>query len=74
MALYVTDSFSRPERLRGGIRLNQIRSKGTTITDISYKDGEGFSNGFIRERAIREINEIQRLAIEEAKKMEGELD
>jgi hypothetical protein len=70
MALYVTDSGSRPERLRGGVRLNQIRSKGTTITDAQYKQGEGFSNKVIRERAERDINNIQRIAIADAKKME----
>lgn len=75
MALYITDVASRPERLRGGVRMGQIRSKGFTITEAAYKDGEGFSNGVIRERAQREINDIQRLAIEEAKKMEkGEFD
>ena len=30
MALYITDSAGRPDRLRGGVRLNQVRSKGTT--------------------------------------------
>ena len=75
MALYVTDSASRPERLRGGIRLNQIRAKGTTITDATYLSGEGFSNSFIRETAKRQINEIQRGAIERAQQMEkGEYD
>ena len=75
MALYVTDVASRPERLRGGIRLNQIRSKGTTITDAAYKSGEGFSNAYIRETAKREINDIQRASIERVKQMEaGEYD
>jgi hypothetical protein len=75
MALYVTDSAGRPDRLRGGVRLNQVKSKGTTITDVSYKDGEGFSNGVIRERAQRDINNIQRAALDRAKKMEiGEYD
>ncbi len=71
MALYVTDSASRPDRLRGGVRLNQLRSKGTTITDSYYKEDEGFSHSLIRERARRDINEIQRGAIERAKKMEN---
>ena len=75
MALYVTDSLSRPDRLRGGVRLNQITSKGTTITDAAYKDGKGFSNNLIRERAQRDINKIQRDALARAKKMEkGEYD
>ena len=75
MALYVTDSASRPERLRGGIRLNQIRSKGTTITDAKYKEGEGYPTALIRERAQREINSIQREATARAKLMEeGEYD
>lgn len=70
MALYITDSASRPERLRGGVRLNQMRSKGTTITDASYKDGEGFSNTLIRERAKRDIANIERASLARAKKME----
>lgn len=75
MALYITDSASRPERLRGGTRLNQIKSKGTSIKDLSYKDGEGFSTALVRERAQRDINNIQRAAMERAKKMEsGEYD
>ena len=75
MALYVTDTAARPERLRGGVRLNQMRSKGTSITDAAYIDGEGFSNRVIRERAQRDINNIQRAALERAKKMEmGEYD
>lgn len=75
MALYVTDSASRPERLRGGVRLNQLRSKGTTITDAAYKEGEGFSNALIRERAKKEINDIQRESKKRIKAMEeGEYD
>jgi hypothetical protein len=75
MALYVTDSASRPERLRGGIRLNQIRAKGTTITDAAYISGEGFSNSYIRETAKRQINEIQRASAQRVQKMEnGEYD
>lgn len=75
MALYVTDTASRPERLRGAVRLNQITSKGTTITDISYKDGEGFSTKVMRERAKRDIMNIEREAIKRAKQMEeGEYD
>ena len=75
MALYVTDSATRPDRLRGGARLNAMRSKGTTITDAAFIDGEGFSNNLIRERAQRDINNIQRAALERAKKMEmGEYD
>lgn len=71
MALYVTDSISRPERLRGGIRLNQLRSKGTTVSSAAYKQGEGFSNSVIRERSKRDINELQRIATVDAKKMES---
>lgn len=75
MALYITDSAARAERLRGGVRLNQVRSKGTSITDVAYVDGEGFSNKIIRERAQRDINNIERGALERAKKMEmGEYD
>lgn len=75
MALYITDSASRPERLRGGIRLNQLRSKGQTITDSQYKESEGSSNALIREKAKREINQIKMQAIKEAKQMEeGEFD
>jgi hypothetical protein len=75
MALYVTDSSSRPDRIRGAVRLNQITSKGTTITDISYKDGEGFSTKVMKERAKRDIANIEREALARAKKMEeGEYD
>ena len=71
MALYVTDSLSRPERLRGGVRLNQIRSKGTTVTQSQYIEGKEFSSKVIRERAIRDINEIEKVAIADAKSMEA---
>ncbi len=75
MALYVTDTASRPDRLRGATRLNQVTSKGTTITDISYKDGEGFSTKVMQERAKRDIQNIERAAIKRARKMEeGEYD
>jgi uncharacterized protein YkvS len=75
MALYITDTASRPDRLRGATRLNQVTSKGTTITDISYKDGEGFNTKTIRERAKRDIQNIEREAIKRAKLMEiGEYD
>jgi len=75
MALYITDSASRPDRLRGGVRLNQMRAKGTTITEAKYKEGEGFSNSMIREMAQRDINKIQREAQARIKKMEeGEYD
>lgn len=75
MALYVTDSSSRPERLRGGVRLNQIRSKGSTVTESNFKQAEGSSYALVRERAKRDINEIQKIANTEAKNMEsGEYD
>lgn len=75
MALYVTDTASRPDRLRGGVRLNQITSKGTTITSLAFKDGEGANSRLIRERAQRDINNIHRDALARAKRMEeGEYD
>lgn len=75
MALYITASATRPDRLRGSVRLNQVRAKGTSVTDLAYMDGEGFSNNVIRERAQRDINKIEREALERAKKMEaGEYD
>lgn len=70
MALYVTDASFRPERLRAGVRLNQIKSKGTTITDMAYKDGEGFDTRTAREMARRDINNIESEALKRAKKME----
>jgi hypothetical protein len=75
MALYVTDTASRPDRLRGGVRLNQIKSKGTTVTDLSYKDAGNIGSRIIQERAKRDIANIQREATARAKKMEeGEYD
>lgn len=75
MALYVTDSLGRPERLRGTVRLNQIKAKGTTVTTAAFIDGEGFDNALVKEMALRDINNIQREAMERAKKMEeGEYD
>lgn len=75
MALYVTDTASRPDRLRGGVRLNQITSKGTTITDLSYKDAGNIGSRVVQERAKRDIANIQREATARAKKMEeGEYD
>lgn len=75
MALYVTDSSFRPERLRGGVRLNQIKAKGTTVTDMTYKDGEGFDSKLLREMARRDIINIERAALVRAGKMEsGEYD
>lgn len=75
MALYVTDSASRPERLRGGVRFNQLRSKGTTVTAAKYKEGEGLPSSLIRETAARDINRISREARARVKKMEeGEYD
>lgn len=70
MALYVTDIATRPDRLRGATRLQQITSKGTTITAASFKDGEGFDNNVIRERARRDINNIEKEALKRAKAME----
>jgi hypothetical protein len=70
MALYITDTLARPDRLRGGVRLNQITSKGTTITETSYKDGEGFNSSTIRERSKRDIIKIQRDALKRAEAME----
>jgi hypothetical protein len=70
MALYVTDSASRPDRLRGGVRLNQMRAKGTTITSAKYKEGEGLSTSLVREMAQRDINKVQREAQARIKKME----
>jgi len=75
MAIYVTDSLSRPERLRGGTRLNQIRAKGTSVRDSAYKAGEEFSTKYVRELAQRDINNIQKDALARAKLMEkGEYD
>jgi hypothetical protein len=70
MALYITDTASRPDRLRGAARLNQITSKGTTITDLSYKDDGGFSTKVLRERAKRDIQNIKRAAADKIKNME----
>jgi hypothetical protein len=75
MAIYVTDSVSRPERLRGGTRLNQIRAKGTSVRDSAYKAGEEFSNSYVKELAQRDINNIQKGAVARANLMEkGEYD
>ena len=75
MALYVTDSATRVNRLRGGVRLNQITSKGSTITSTAYKDGSGTSTAVVRERAKRDIARIQREASIRAKQMEtGDYD
>lgn len=75
MALYITSTSSRSERLRGGVRLNTISAKGTSITATAYKDGEGISTQLIRERARRDINNIQREASKRAELMEkGEYD
>jgi hypothetical protein len=75
MALYLTDSSARPERLRGGVRLSTITSKGTSITDLAFKEGQTFSNKVVRERAQRDINRIDREAIKRAELMEkGEYD
>lgn len=75
MALYVTDSATQVNRLRGGVRLNQVTSKGTTITSTAYKDGAGFSTSAVRERAKLEISRIQREANVRAKIMEtGDYD
>ena len=70
MALYVTDSATKVNRLRGGVRLNQITSKGTTITSTTYKDGAGFSTAAIRDRAKLEISRIEREAKIKVKLME----
>lgn len=75
MALYVTDTAGRAERLRGSVRLNQIKSRGTTVSAAAYMQGEGFNNAVVREMALRDINNIQREAMERAKRMEeGEYD
>lgn len=75
MALYVTDRAGRPDRLRGGVRLNPIRHRGTTITDVYFKEGSEFSSRVIQERAQRDINRIERESLRRAEKMEkGEYD
>lgn len=70
MALYVTESATRVNRLRGGVRLNQITSKGTTITSATYKDGAGFNTSAIRNRAKLEISRIERESKVRVKAME----
>ena len=70
MALYVTSSLGRPERLRGSVRMNQVTSKGQLISDLGYKDGEGFTSQVIRERNKRDIVKIKREAMKKAKLME----
>ena len=71
MALYVTDSGTRPSRVRGAARFNTIKSKGTTITDITFKDKGNFSTSATMKRANTEILHIKQLADEQAKAMES---
>ena len=70
MAMYVTYSASRPDRIRGAARLNQIRAKGQSIRNLAFvEDPEGMPQ-LVAERGRRDIINIQRAAMARGKSME----
>lgn len=70
MAVYVTYSASRPDRVRGAARLNQIRAKGQSIRNLAFTEDPDNMPQLLAERGRRDIINIQKEALKRAKEME----
>lgn len=55
--LYVSDSYSQPERLRGAVSLGRLHARGTSLKELKYKeDATTAPSAFRRDRAVMKKN------------------
>ena len=70
MALYVSGSAFRTDRLRAAARLNPLKAKGESIAKLGYIDDPEASPSLLRERGKRDVSNLELQAKKRIEQME----